>query len=103
MKASPKVHVTINGNDRSICGMSPRHGNYDIRTMATFFQAPESDQCGRCLDHLAKRGYSITKLRADAKFLPRKDVVVDRCKVICQPDPWHQVHRMSDDEPRISL
>lgn len=32
-----KVHIRINDNDRSLCGMSPRHGSYDIRTISTFF------------------------------------------------------------------
>lgn len=98
MKAtSPKVHVRINDNARSMCGMSPRHGNYDIRTMATFFQVPESDQCLRCCIHLVEHGYSIKQLRADAKQIPRKDVVADRSKVSL-PDPWHQVHLISDAE-----
>jgi len=99
MKSAPKVHVAIN-HERSLCGMSPYQGNHDIRTFGTFSQVEESDQCLRCLTHLIERGYSIKKLRADAKLMPRKDVVVDRIKVMCSQTvevcPGHIVHRLSD-------
>lgn len=74
-----KVHLAI-GHERSLCGMSPRHGTHDIRTHATFFHTPEADQCGRCLHFFEKRGYSIRKERDKAKFqpVPRTVVVADR-------------------------
>ena len=77
MKIHPKIHVAI-GHERALCGMSPRHGLYDIRTMSTFFQSSDDDQCCRCLDLLAKRGYSIKKLRESSQPAPRSSVVADR-------------------------
>lgn len=58
---SPKVHVAINDR-RSLCGMSPLHGNYDIRNTSTFLQAQAVERCGRCVEHLTRRGYAIEKL-----------------------------------------
>lgn len=84
MKSTPKVHLTL-GDQRSLCGMSPRHGNYDIRTHATFFHAPEQDQCERCLYHFELRGNSIKKARDQAKFqpVPRALILADRAGVPC--------------------
>jgi len=73
-----KVHICINDNDRSLCGMQSRHGNYDIRTLSTFFQALESDRCGRCVHHLIERGYSVVKLSSVVGVVSRSAVVADR-------------------------
>lgn len=96
--ASPKVHVAINQEPFSTCGLSPHKGNHDIRTMVTFFQVEEGDQCVRCLMNLIAHGYSIKKLRATAKLVSRQDVVVDRDKMMRHPwrAPWHTVHLMDD-------
>jgi hypothetical protein len=79
-----KVHLTL-GHERSLCGMHPRNGSYDIRTHATFFHAPEQDQCSRCLHHFEQRGNSIKKARAATKFqpVPRALVLADRAGVPC--------------------
>lgn len=82
MSASPKVHVAI-CHERALCGMSPRHGTHDIRTMETFFQSSASDQCGRCVGLLIKRGYSVRKLRENAAIVPRSNVVADRVGAPC--------------------
>lgn len=73
-----KVHLRINDNDRSLCGMQPRYGSYDIRTIATFFQSEGNDQCGRCLHHLKRRGYSVDKLKLFCGVVSRAAVVSDR-------------------------
>ena len=77
-----KVHLTLN-SPNSLCGMSPRQGSYDIRTHATFFHAPEQDQCSRCLHHFEQRGNSIKKAREQAKFspVPRALILADRAEV----------------------
>lgn len=77
MLTAPKVHIAI-GHERSLCGLSPRHGHYDIRTMATFFQSADGDQCGRCLYLLKQRGYLIKRLRESAVSMPRANVIADR-------------------------
>ena len=73
-----KVHISINGQQRSLCGMQPRHGSYDIRTMATFFQVAEQDRCSRCVHHLLERGYAVTKLSSVVGVVSRAAVVADR-------------------------
>lgn len=78
--SAPKVHAAI-GHERALCGMSPRHGTYDIRTMATFFQSADDDQCCRCLELLEKRGYSVKRLREAARPQLRSGVVADRAEV----------------------
>lgn len=75
--SAAKVHVAV-GYERSLCGLSPRGGGYDIRSMATFFQSAEKDQCCRCVDLLSRRGYSIKRLREAAVPMPRSHVVADR-------------------------
>lgn len=77
MLNAPKVHISI-GHERALCGLSPRHGHYDIRTMGTFFQSADDDQCGRCLYLLKQRGYSIKRLRDAAVSMPRSNVLADR-------------------------
>jgi hypothetical protein len=74
-----KVHLTL-GSPNSLCGMQPRYGNYDIRTHATFFHAPEKDQCARCLHHFVQRGNSIKKAREQAQFssVSRALILADR-------------------------
>lgn len=73
-----KVHLAI-GDTRSLCGIKPAQGK-DIRSLATFFQSSEPDQCERCLHHFAQRGYSIKKMRERAVSVPisRSMVVADR-------------------------
>lgn len=74
-----KVHLAI-GDTCSLCGIKSAQGKYDIRSLATFFQSAESDQCERCLHHFAQRGYSIKKMRerAESVRVPRSLVVADR-------------------------
>lgn len=59
---STKVHTRI-GHERSLCGMNPHYGNYNISSLEDFLAAPEADQCGRCAEHLRKRGYNLAALR----------------------------------------
>lgn len=71
MQTSPKVHLAI-GHERSLCGLNPNRGTYDItRNQTTFFQSPISDQCERCLRHFKQRGYSIKRARDSASQQPR--------------------------------
>lgn len=74
-----KVHLAM-GHRRSLCGIEPRQGMYDIRTIATFFHSEDSDQCERCLHHLTQRGYSIKKLRSQAMDtrIPCAQIMADR-------------------------
>lgn len=79
-----KVHLS-QGHERSLCGMSPRQGHYDIRPHATFFHAPEQDQCERCLHHFEQHGGNIKTARAQAKFqpVPRALILADRAGATC--------------------
>jgi hypothetical protein len=53
----PKVHTHI-GQERSLCGLAPKHG-YKIVSFESFFTALPAEQCGTCLERIKQRGYSI--------------------------------------------
>lgn len=72
-----KVHISI-GNDRSLCGLNPQRGNYDIRSFDTFFQTVSDDRCDVCVRRLTERGYSVGKLSSTVSVLSRSAVLADR-------------------------
>ena len=67
-KAAPQTIHTRIRLDRSICGMAPKNGQYNIQSFPEFFAAPKNTQCERCRTLVVKHGYSLKKL--DAQYQP---------------------------------
>lgn len=61
-KPNTTWHARIN-SERSLCGLSPQHGKYNIATLCSFFTSAPKDQCQKCLELIKARGYNIEKLR----------------------------------------
>jgi hypothetical protein len=69
-----KVHTNI-GHVRSLCGLVPKNGHYQIVPFNEFFTHPEETQCAVCLKRVEARGYSLKRMRAEAlatQSMPRE-------------------------------
>jgi len=49
-------------NERSLCGLHPKHGRYNIASFCSFFSAAPEDQCAKCISLIKKRGYNTEQL-----------------------------------------
>lgn len=50
-------------NERSLCGLNPKQGHYNIARFCSFFTALPEDQCAKCIELIKKHGYNIEQLR----------------------------------------
>lgn len=55
------VHLTLE-HERSLCGLHPFNGVYDIRRVDAFVDVV-AGQCRRCLLHFKNRGYRLSNYR----------------------------------------
>ena len=67
-RTSTKVHTHI-GHERSLCGLAPKNGTYNIASFSSFFTALPEHQCGKCIVRLKERGYKIDKLRTQFRSI----------------------------------
>lgn len=75
-KPNTTWHARI-GNERSLCGLSPKQGKYNIATLCSFFTALPEEQCERCLDAIKRRGYNIEKLRLQFRSVYDRAMQID--------------------------
>lgn len=87
MPPSTKVHTYI-GHPRSLCGLTSKNGHYHIETFPGFFTAPDEDQCGTCLAHIEKRGYSIEKLREQYRAIHSQLEPIDQIHAGQEMSGW---------------
>ncbi|MES1983224.1 MAG: hypothetical protein V4443_12225 [Pseudomonadota bacterium] len=66
-----KVHLSI-GHDRSLCGLAPKNGPYRIVSQYNLFTASETNQCGKCIEALKRRGYTLPQKPSAARHQPAR-------------------------------